>query len=221
MKPTKFVSTILLAAAALFGGPVLSAQTQTAKAELLLSLTVYDNATGGATDGVADGHQSNAPSFSTGKLNDGSYSRLERGVLVFGLPPIPSGKRLVSATLRLHVRASGKDGEAVLYHSQQQNRKTGHNDFYSDPTYLEVAGIAATPSMNAGNDHPAPVELDVTRWVLTDYHHDAGPVVSSFRIQIDDLVFTPTPGNNRYSFFGKTAPNKDHVPELVLAFSDR
>lgn len=225
MKPTKRLAFLLLAApiacACATSGSAAPAASATAteKAALLLSLTTYDNAIDRATDGVADGHQSDAASFSVGLLEDGSYNRLERGVLVFGLPEIPKGKRLVSAVLRLHVRVVGSDGEATVYHSRQQNRRHGTNEFHDDPSYSELVGVAATPPTDASHERPARVELDVVRQVLADYQSDFGSVVSSFRIQVDDLAFRKGRGSNRYSFFGKTAPDPAHAPVLELTFA--
>lgn len=221
MKNTKRFSRALFSALAALVASAAQAQSDAAKATLLLSLTAYDNAVGGIVDGVADGHQSNAASFSVGELDDASYTRLERGILVFGLPAIPKDKRLLSATLRLHVRVSGTDGEATVYHSRQQNRQVGASEFYGDPTYSDLVGVAATPSVSGTNEKPVPVELEVTRWVEADYQSDFGTIVSSFRIQIDDLAFAAGGGSNRYSFLGKSAQNPDYAPVLDLKFAPR
>jgi hypothetical protein len=191
------------------------------KATLLLSLTAYDNVTGGLVDGVADGHQSNAVSFSVGLLADASYHRLERGVLVFGLPPIPKGQQLKTASLRIYVRASATRGGVSVYHSQTQNRQTGTNDFYDDGSYADLVGVAATPAVGGTNDKPVSVTLDVTKGVKADYHSDSQTIISSFRLQVDDLGFTASAGINRYSFFGKAAANPDYVPVLALEFGPR
>lgn len=188
------------------------------KATLLLSLTAYDNVAGGVLDGVADGHQSNAASFSVGLLSDESYHRVERGVLVFGLPAIPKGQQLKTATLKIHVRASGPRGGVSIYHSQKQNRQAGANDFYDDGSYADLVGVAATPAVGGTNDKPVSIVLDVTKWAKADYVSDPQAVISSFRLQIDDLVFAASEATNRYSFFGKGAANPDYVPVLALEF---
>jgi hypothetical protein len=101
---------------ALLASPV-QLGASTVNATLQLSLTVYDNAVVGVTDGAGDGNQANASSFSAGKLDDPTNNRLELGILTFSLPSIPGGEQFVSATLKLYVRSSGVSGDASVYHS--------------------------------------------------------------------------------------------------------
>jgi hypothetical protein len=87
-----------------------------------------------------------------------------------------------------------------------------------------LAGSIATPSTGGSSTTPVLATLDVSQWVLSDYQLDSGSVSSSFRIQIDGLVFTENNTNNRYSFVGKntSSPNAAYdslVPVLELQYS--
>lgn len=186
-------------------------------APLELSLYVYQN----YADGVPTtmGNQANSASFSAGELDEASNNRIERGILTFSLPAIPPGENLVSATLKLYVRLSATDGNASVYHSQTNGQLSGTNDHFSDTSYSSFVGYIATPATGGTDSSPKLATLDVTSWVLSDYALDPGSKRTSFRIQIDDLVFNENNVNNRYSFFGKTAANPDYVPVLELTFA--
>lgn len=208
---------------ALLSAPVQLGAT-TANATLNLSLTVYDNAVSGVTDGTGDGNQANASSFSVGELDDASNNRLERGILTFSLPSIPGGEELVSATLKLYVRGSGVSGDASVYHSQTLAPVSGSNSLYENSGYSSFTGSIATPSTGGTSGTPVLATLNVTQWILSDYQLDGGSVISSFRIQIDGLVFTENNTNNRYSFVGKntSSPNVAYdllVPVLELQYA--
>lgn len=216
MKTTsRLLATVATLGIAAILTPALS-HADTQNADLKLSLTVYQNIVNG--EPATLGHQSNAASFSAGKLDDPSYHRFERGILVFSLPEIPQGEQLVSATLKLYVRGSATNGAASVYHSPTQNRQTGSNDFYNDPSYTDFAGDIATPATGGTNASPVLVTLDVTQWIRADYLLEGNSAISSFRIQIDGLDFTKTNQNNRYSFFGSTAADAAYIPVLELEF---
>ncbi|AHF94411.1 hypothetical protein OPIT5_14760 [Opitutaceae bacterium TAV5] len=180
----------------------------------VVTLTAYDNL---PVDGTGNGHNAAGDNISSGEQDDANAKRLDRAVMVFSLPTLAEGEVLVSATLRFYVRTVSTDSatpDAILYHSQTQNRTTNNTAFYEDASYANTGLSAANTSMIASASAPLLVTLDVTQWVKIDYQLDSGSVVSSFRIQVDNLEFVDDNQSRRYSFFGKNS--ESYAPQLVI-----
>ena len=137
---------------------------------------------------------------------------LSRLVTKFRLPDDP--RTLKSATLQfLLQRVPEKTDEAVsIWHSPTDNRlEPMHADFeaaaYHD-TQLDLVGALDAPQLL--------YEVDVTSQVLTDYVEDAGELLSAFRLQVDQELFTADGENDRYSFDMPSLQGSG--PRLVLTF---
>jgi hypothetical protein len=199
-----------------FGASELGATVQ--NATLQFNLHAYDNA---PTDGSADGHDTALPTFTVGELDDPGVNRLYRGILDFTLPTAPVGEVLLSATLKLHIRlaVNAGTGDAVVYHSQTAHPTFGTNGLYNDTAYNNFAGTIATADSDGTDATPKLVTLNVTPWVLSDYANDTGSIASSFRLQIDGIVFTEDNVRHLYSFVGKNATTlAAFAPVLELQF---
>ncbi len=150
-----------------------------------------------------------------GEMDVGSIKRLARGVVQFELPELPQGEILQSATLMLYVsnvvNESGLLDDVSIYHSQPWNSTTVPVSLYENTSYVDT-GLEPISSSTPINSW---VSISVTGWVADDYRLDPPEdLISSFRLQINDLVFIDDGKSHRYSIAGIN--NSEFAPKLIL-----
>ncbi|MEM6852864.1 MAG: hypothetical protein AAF593_00470 [Planctomycetota bacterium] len=141
------------------------------------------------------------------KISDQPLS-LSRVVLVFDLPPLQDGQRLVSATLLasyINDRAYERNVPAVnLYHAAGlpgvPNDRPGQLGLYGSAAFADTGLDLIEDGMRLG-----PVSVDVTDFVATSYASPVAGGAATFRLQaMDQPLIQPdgTPRDNRYGIRG-------------------
>jgi alpha-L-arabinofuranosidase len=173
---------------------------------------VWDNY---SCDGYGDGKYESDWIF-VGCRNNQTYQRMEKTVIKFTLPATPSGKKLVSARLRmyLHGKTSGMEDEGViLLHSNSDNETSISNSDYEDSTYSiietdpkhEDDKIIVTSDKATGAWYEREV-YNVVKNDIDDGH-------SSFRLELGDHTYRE---NDKIFIFSIA---EGYSPQLVLSYA--
>lgn len=171
-----------------------------------------DNATSDI-DGMGD-------NVTTTSMGVGDYEatnrEVQRGVMIFSLPDLPSGQTVGSAMLEIYLSsiAGTPAGDAVLYHLTDDNNPGGSGivsgDFQATPaTFLGSV-------VSSGSSTKTTYTIDVTDAILADYASDsADGRYATFRLQIDGLSNVNENGSQDRYLFGDTG--NGHPAQLTLA----
>ena len=192
-------------------GPVAGADLQ------VVPVTVYDEAP--YIDGIADGLT--LPLFDVGERdyppNDSPLANsLVKSALWITLPPLPSGMRLESATLRVYLEYIYATGPHATFGPVQVDHSIIQNDIYDTHIYggtdFSRIGTLVTPTSPVQTFY----EMNVTSQVATDYALEGTNAHSLFRFQIDGLQYAE---DNVPHFYRFAQPAVFGGPQLNLAFT--
>jgi hypothetical protein len=166
-------------------------------------------------DGIADVLL--IPNFTIGELNGTSepYRGLSRARLAVQLPPIPSGTKFATATLRLYLQGNSSNagnasfGPLSLYHNFKPNFLEFRDTDYADTNYVLVTNSVVDPASPTGQYY----EMDVSVQVAKDFASDGATPISDFRFQVDGLQYVG--GYHCYDFDSVGS----HPPQLLLLWA--
>lgn len=158
--------------------------------------------------------------LAVGKI-DANWVRERQSALFFKLPPLPEGRTVKKATLKLCLAGKDNDnsdvaklGPVSLFHDPAENdgRTMAPNFDGGADTERDVATSASEAGTYASTDVTAAIQADYK----ADGIHDA---VAYFRIALDnaDAYKATSTGNDRYIFAGGAAKN---VPQLIIETVD-
>ena len=179
---------------------------------------------------VADGYaQDNIPLDGLGNVGNATGNSWDigyksgvavyRGFIKFGLPTVPEGMTLESATLKVRMATQVNPSSptnnnptvnAVLYYSQADNTMEVWASHYQATTYQPTGLSVATPSQGDNTW----VAMDVTQWIAGDYAAEGVDAKSSFRVQMAD-GWIPGTSSERYVF---NSAETSASPVLELTF---